>query len=198
MAALRKLLPSEANLLYQHLMRLTDDDRRLRFGGGIMSSESIERYVQAMDRRRSWTVGYFDDGQLRGVAQIVLPKPQSAPQLMPMQRPGGAEFAVSVEKPWQRRGIGTQLAGQAVVVARNRNIANLFVFCLPENTAMRALARKVGVRLVFSNGEVTGAVDLPRPDQLTLIAEFASETAAAFDRWADLVTAAAATAAPRS
>ncbi len=142
-----------------------------------------------MDRRRSWTVGYFEDGQLRGVAQIVLAKTQ-APHLLPLQRPGGAEFAVSVEREreWQRRGIGTKLAGQAVVVARNRNIPNLFMFCLPDNTAMRALARKVGVRLVFSNGEVTGAVDLPRPDQLTIFAEFASETTAAFDRWADLVT----------
>ena len=36
--------------------------------------------------------------------------------------------------------------------------------------------------------EITGHVDLPAPDQLTVFAEFAVETAAAIDRWAEIVT----------
>ncbi len=190
MSQFRKLLPSESLLLQQHLLRLTDDDRRLRFGGGMMSARAIESYVRSIDRRRSWQVGYFSDGHLRGVAQIVRPKAERVGHLVPFQKPGAAEIAVSVERPWQRRGIGTQLLGQAVVVARNRNIRNLFMLCLPDNIAMRALARKVGVRPVFASGEVTGSIELPRPDQITVAAEFATETAAALDRWVDLITAA--------
>jgi hypothetical protein len=52
---------------------------------------------------------------------------------------------------------------------------------------VRRLARKVGIRLVFRQGEITGHVDLPAPDQLTVFAEFAAEAAAAIDGWADIL-----------
>ena len=61
--------------------------------------------------------------------------------------------------------------------------------CLPENEPMRRLAKKAGIDLVFRDGEITGHVDLPAPDQLTVFAEFAAEAAAAIDRWADLPVA---------
>jgi len=61
------------------------------------------------------------------------------------------------------------------------------MLCLPENEPMRRLARKAGIRLVFQDGEITGHVELPAPDQLTVMAEFWSETAAAMDRWTDLI-----------
>jgi len=79
------------------------------------------------------------------------------------------------------------MMGQAVVVARNRHVRDLYMLCLPENEPMRRLARKVGIRLVFQDGEITGHVELPAPDQLTVMAEFWSETAAAMDRWTDLL-----------
>jgi hypothetical protein len=76
---------------------------------------------------------------------------------------------------------------QAVVVARNRHIRDLYMLCLPENEPMRRLARKVGIHLVFRDGEITGHVDLPGPTQVTVLAEFAAEAAAAIDRWAEIV-----------
>ena len=188
MTALRTLLADEAPLLAEHLARLSPEDRRLRFGGAILHPDAIRRYVDTIDWRHSFNIGAFDRAMLRGVAQIILPRPgRAADPAFPPTRDGAAEFAVSVEKPWQRRGLGTRLMAQMVVVARNRNVRDLFMLCLPENEAMRRLARKVGVKLVFANGEMSGHVDLPAPDQITVFAEFAVETAAAFDRWADLV-----------
>jgi GNAT superfamily N-acetyltransferase len=188
MAAQRKLVASEAAQIVEHLLRLDPEDRRLRFGGGSIKPEAIATYFHGIDWRRSWFVGYFDGGVLRGVAQIGLAKPGAGvwPQSV---RPGAAEFAVSVEKAWQRRGVGTQLLSQAVVVARNRNIRNLYMLCVPENEPVRRLARKVGIRLVFRDGEVTGEVELPRPDQLTVLAEIAGEAAAAMAEWTEAVLA---------
>jgi len=186
MAQTRKLLPTEAPLLADHLIRLSPEDRRLRFGGMFLRDDAVRRYVASIDWAHSWHVGLFDEGDLRAVVQLSVPRAgehDGAPWL----RPGAAEFAVSVEKKWQRRGVATQLLGQAVVVARNRHVRDLYMLCLPENEPMRRLARKVGIRLVFRDGEVTGHVDLPAPDQLTVFAEFAVEAAAAIDRWADLV-----------
>jgi RimJ/RimL family protein N-acetyltransferase len=188
MAQTRKLLSTEAPLLAEHLMRLSADDRRLRFGGMLLRDEAVRRYVDSIDWAHSWHVGHFDEGVLRAVVQLSVPRHGSDGFAgSPWLRPGAAEFAVSVEKPWQRRGIATHLLSQAVVVARNRHVRDLYMLCLPENEPMRRLARKVGIRLVFRDGEITGHVDLPAPDQLTVFAEFAAETAAALDRWADIV-----------
>ncbi|HEY7609081.1 MAG TPA: GNAT family N-acetyltransferase [Alphaproteobacteria bacterium] len=190
MAQTRKLLPIEGPLLADHLMRLSAEDRRLRFGGMLMRDESVRRYVESIDWAHSWHVGHFAEGGLRAVVQLSVPRRGAdafGDVASPWLRPGAAEFAVSVEKPWQRQGIATRLLGQAVVVARNRNVHDLYMLCLPENEPMRRLARKVGVNLVFRDGEITGHVDLPAPDQLTVFAEFAVEAAAAIDRWAELV-----------
>jgi len=186
MAQTRKLLSSETPLLADHLIRLDPEDRRLRFGGMLLRDESICRYTQSIDWAHSWHVGCFADGVLRAVVQLSVPRREEL-GTVPWLRPGAAEFAVSVERPWQRQGIATRLLGQAVVVARNRNVRDLYMLCLPENEPMRRLARKVGIRLVFRDGEVTGHVDLPAPDQLTVFAEFAGETAAAIDRWAEIM-----------
>jgi len=188
MTQLRKLLPTEAALLADHLTRLAPEDRRLRFGGMLLRDEGVHRYVGSIDWARSWHVGCFDQGLIRAVVQLSVANEQaSVATMVPWLRPGAAEFAVSVEKPWQRKGLATRLLAQAVCVARNRNVRDLYMLCLPENEPMRRLARKVGIRLVFEGGEVTGHVDLPAPDQLTVMAEFWSETAAAIDRWADIV-----------
>lgn len=188
MAQTRKLLPTERTLLADHLIRLSPEDRRLRFGGMFLRDDAIRRYVDSIDWARSWHVGFFDDGALRAVVQLSVPRQGSdAFGAAPWMRPGAAEFAVSVEKTWQRRGVATRLMGQAVVVARNRHVRDLYMLCLPENEPMRRLAKKVGIRLVFRDGEVTGHVDLPAPDQLTVFAEFATEAAAAIDGWADIL-----------
>lgn len=191
MAQTRKLLPTEGPLLADHLIRLSAEDRRLRFGGMLLRDEAVRRYVDSIDWTHSRHVGFFAEGALRAVVQLSVPRSDGLAAL-PWMRPGAAEFAVSVEKPWQRRGVATRLLGQAVVVARNRNVRDLFMLCLPENEPMRRLAKKVGIHLVFRDGEITGHVDLPAPDQLTVFAEFAVEAAAAIDRWADLVVPAAA------
>jgi RimJ/RimL family protein N-acetyltransferase len=186
MAQTRKLLPTEGPLLADHLVRLSPEDRRLRFGGMFLRDDAVCRYVESIDWTHSWHVGRIEDGALRAVVQLSVPR-ETGPMGAPWLRPGAAEFAVSVEKKWQRRGLATHLLGQAVVVARNRHVRDLYMLCLPENEPMRRLARKVGIRLVFQDGEITGHVDLPAPDQLTVMAEFWCETTAAIDRWTDLL-----------
>ena len=186
MAQTRRLLSSETALLGDHLIRLDPQDRRLRFGGMLLRDEGIRRYTHSIDWAHSWHVGFFADGALRAVVQLSVPRREEL-GTVPWLRAGAAEFAVSVERPWQRQGIAARLLAQAVVVARNRNIRDLYMLCMPENEPMRRLARKVGIGLVFRDGEITGHVDLPAPDQLTVFAEFAVEAAAAIGRWADMV-----------
>ena len=185
MAQTRKLLPSEAPLLAEHLIRLSPDDRRLRFGGLFMPDDVIRRYVQGIDWTHAWQVGSFDAGTLRGVVQVSLPRLDIEADAPWMKR-GTAEFGISVEAPWRRQGIATQLIQQAIAGARNRDVRDLYMVCHPENEPMRRLARKVGLRLSYESGEVVGHAELPWPDGETAEAERALEAAAMNARGEDI------------
>jgi RimJ/RimL family protein N-acetyltransferase len=185
MAQTRKLLPSEAPLLAEHLIRLSPDDRRLRFGGLFMPDDVIGRYVQRIDWTQATLIGCFDAGALCGVVQISLP-PHDSEANAPWMKRGTAEFAVSVEAPSRRQGVATELIRQAIAVARNRGVRDLYMVCHPENEPMRRLARKVGLRLAYESGEVMGHAELPSADGETAEAERALETAAMNARGADV------------
>jgi GNAT superfamily N-acetyltransferase len=188
MTAFRKLRAGERREIEAHFLRLDDEDRRLRFGGLHVKPRALAAYLQAIDWTRSVMIGAFVDGTLRGVAQIAVAKGSALaalPALWP--RADGAEFAVSVERGWQRQGLGRRLLAQAIVVARNRRVPALFMYCVPENERMRRLAARAGVRLAIEEGTVVGRVDLPAPDQTTVLAEIANEAAGAFDGWVDAV-----------
>ncbi len=96
MALTRKLLPTEGPLLAEHLMRLSADDRRLRFGGMLLRDDAVRRYVDSIDWTHSWHVGCFAEGELRAVVQLSVPRAGGYVG-SPWLRPGAAEFAVSVE-----------------------------------------------------------------------------------------------------
>src|SRR5688572_22199188 len=99
MTQTRKLTPAEGPLLADHLIRLSPDDRRLRFGGMFLRDESVRRYVASIDWSRSWHVGFFTVGGLRAVVQLSVPNADATGDaVMPWLRKGAAEFAVSVEK----------------------------------------------------------------------------------------------------
>src|SRR3954465_15816574 len=104
MACIRKLLPAEAAQLVRHLLALTPPERRMRFQGAV-SDYAIERRVRRLDWFRTVVVGYVVAGRLRGVAEVCFER-----SLWPRE----AEIAVTVETPWQGRGVGTALTRRAV------------------------------------------------------------------------------------
>ncbi|MDB5947511.1 MAG: family N-acetyltransferase, partial [Ramlibacter sp.] len=56
----------------------------------------------------------------------------------------GAEFAVQVASSFQGRGLGLALMNKMVRYLRERGVSEITGECLPENSAMAALARRVG------------------------------------------------------
>ena len=187
MAQTRKLLPSDALLLAEHLIRLSPNDRRLRFGGLFMPDDVIRRYVSGIDWTHVSLVGCFDEaGALRGVVKVSLPR-RDVQVDAPWMKRGTAEFGISVEAPWRRQGIATQLIRQAMAVSRNRDVRDLYMVCHPENEPMRRLARKLGWRLAYDQGEVMGHAELPSPDDETVDMERALDAPARHARGAEVV-----------
>jgi GNAT superfamily N-acetyltransferase len=152
MQVIRTLLPFETVALREHFMRLTEEERYLRFAGPAPEA-AVERYLRGIDWTRAIRLGAFADGTLRGVAELVL------------TGNGAAELAVTVEGAFQHHGIGSELIRRVLVIARNRGIRTVVAHCLTENRSMRHLVRKFTGRTAFdgANAEASFPTGVATP-----------------------------------
>jgi GNAT superfamily N-acetyltransferase len=137
MRVFRKLGPFEIWRLKQHLLRLSHDERRLRFAGSV-SDDVISSHCDGIDWLRAVVVGHFENGVLRGAAELQLESGV----------PGRAELAITIEAAWQDHGVGTELLGHAITIAANRAMRSIYMICLIDNRRMQHVARKFTDRLI--------------------------------------------------
>jgi ribosomal protein S18 acetylase RimI-like enzyme len=83
-----------------------------------------------------------------------------------------AELGLSVLPGWRGRGYGDALLRRAVTYLRNRGVREVFVHCLSENGAMMHLARKNGMRIVYSGGESDARLQLDAATADSFVAEW--------------------------
>ena len=154
----RKLWMTDSQAFQDHLQRLDQASRRMRFGMGA-SDDFVGDYAARAIRMEGVCYGSFVDHTLRAVGEL-----RPFGPLLPRQ----AEAAFSVEADYQDSGIGTQLMGRVILAARNRGIKTLHMNCLAENSRMQRIARKYDATLRFDMGSVVGEVipDLPTPYSL--------------------------------
>jgi GNAT superfamily N-acetyltransferase len=173
----RRLYRPDLPLFRDHLVRLDRETRRDRFGLQV-SDEYLENYAELCFAPGALTYGYFDDGVIRGAGELRM--------FSSKDRPGhrDGEAAFSVELPWRRSGIGTQLMSYIVLAARNRSIATLTIVCLRHNQAMLRLAKKFEAELKFEMSDVTGHLVARTPTAFSLWHEFVDN---AFDLSASLL-----------
>lgn len=167
--SVRRLYRPDLPLFRDHLIRLDPQTRYDRFGVQV-SDEYLANYAELCFKPDAITYGYFEDGLIRGAAELRMFPSTETPGLK------DAEGAFSVERTWRRRGIGTDLMGQLVLVARNRRIATLTIVCLLHNKAMVKLARKFETHLTFERNDVTGKLVARAPSALSLWRELVDNT----------------------
>lgn len=166
----RKLWRTERARFRDHLLRLDAADRRMRFCSPV-TDELIRAYCERIDYWKATMLGCFVDGTLRGAAELVQ---------VGSDAPGSAELAVSVERPFQDRGIGTDLMRKSLTLARNRYVGTVVMICLAENRKMLHIARKFGAELEFSGSEIEGRLRPAYPTIISVIEEAAMEGQAIF------------------
>ena len=173
----RRLYRPDLPAFRDHLIRLDPATRHDRYGLPV-TDEYLARYAELCFAPGAVTYGYFEDGVIRGAAEL---------RTFDVKGAAGegtgrdlahreAEAAFSVERPWRRLGIGTELMGHVVLAARNRRVTKLTIFCLRHNQAMLALARKFETDLTFELNEVTGHLVARPPSALSLWREFVDTT----------------------
>jgi GNAT superfamily N-acetyltransferase len=148
----------ELPLLRDHLLRLDRTSRRDRFHGFIDDS-FIQRYAEKCANDGTVIIAYFEDGIVRGAAE--LHPPEHSPDAQP-------EIAFSVERSVRRKGVGSILFRKLIQEAHSKGYRNLRITTGAQNEAMRALANKFGAHLTFSHGESTGSIDLIKQNQSEL------------------------------
>jgi ribosomal protein S18 acetylase RimI-like enzyme len=166
-SGIRRLWAFQRDKVRNHLLRLDADDRLLRFGG-YASAARIAGHCEQIDWSRALILGYAIGEEVHGMGE-----------LEPIGRgwPRAAELAVSVERGFQGRGIGTALLRRLVVGARNRLIERISMICLIENTRAVRMARRLDGALQFDRGEALARIELPWPTPWTWLEEALFESA---------------------
>jgi GNAT superfamily N-acetyltransferase len=145
--------------LARHFLALEPEDRRLRFGSAV-GDEVIEDYVGRIDFARDGVFAVQDEA-LRVVAAVHVPLAGAT-----------AELGLSVLPGFRGKGLGDALLKRAVVWLRNRGVLSVFVHCIAENAGMMHLARKNGMRLVYSGAETDGRLELEAPTAQSFACEW--------------------------
>lgn len=158
----RKLDSTERALLREHLLRLSPEDRALRFLSEV-SAEHIDQYCSRVDDHYRLVIGYFVAGVMRGAGEIVFntDTPWRA----------SCEVALSVERDYQNGGVGAELLRRLLVLARNRGVGKVTMLCMRSNRRMQRLARKFEGELHFAAGDVEGTLYPRWPDAASLFEE---------------------------
>lgn len=137
----------------RHLKSLSDEDKSSRFGY-LITDYMIDKlmlemcyhptehelwYARTEDTRVGW-------GQLS-------------------KNPDGSwELAVSVDKKYQRQGIGDKLISEMLSFAKFHKIPEVYMHCIEDNRAIQHLAQKHELKTRERGaGERTAALEVPQP-----------------------------------
>ncbi len=158
----RRLDVADARHLRAHLLRLHPDDLRARFMAAA-PRRLVDRYVRGIDWRRSLLLGCFIGRSLRAVCEL---HPIAGNR---------AEIAVSVERRFQGRGIGTSLLSRTLLLARNRGWTDLEFRCNADNQRMRRLVGKFDSRTAVEAMEACATIHSLPPTPATYVSEMVEQ-----------------------
>jgi acetyltransferase len=139
---IRPVRPEDERLVADFARSLSDESVYLRFAH-VVSLEMRTAHARLSrlcfpDYRREMTLVALSDGAVVGVGR-----------LLRTRRQGIAEFALIVADGYQRRGLGAQMLGDLLSIARDEGYVEVDGYVLPENAGMLHLCRRAG----FTVGE---------------------------------------------
>lgn len=153
--SVRVLGPADLEAYLGHLTRLDGPARALRFSAGVDDSFVLSHCLSRV-LTSSCLIGGYVDGVLRGAAEIDVDADQSE-----------GEPALSVEKPYRRKGLGGAMLRLAIAQARDVGIGALRFDVARDNTAMIKLVEASGAQPIGGGTTRTYRLVLnERPDPL--------------------------------
>jgi GNAT superfamily N-acetyltransferase len=143
---------AHSGLVRDHLRSLDADSRTMRFGAAVTEA-FLEAYAERLATLDAVTLGAFHDGSLCALAEL---------HRLRLVGSRDVELALSVEPRWQGCGIGRDLATFAASRAAESDGETLHACFSSCNHRMRAIALRLGMRLVHDGWSVIGSANLHR------------------------------------
>ena len=169
MYIVRKVLPNEYKKYREHLLKLDQESRVLRFAFPA-TDDSINLICDKFEASPHEHILFaIENADLDFVAvgHIALE--------------GEMELAFSVLKEYQGMGMGDALMKRVLQHCRTANHLKGHMVCLPHNSAIKHLCTKNGIKIHTEGGETEGDVELPRADVATYFGEAASRNLGMYD-----------------
>ena len=141
--------------IYKHLIRLSPEDRYLRFGYTV-GNEAIKKYVDKISPDDNTFVIVNDDLQIIAMAHMSIDENKIG------------EIGFSVNKECRKKNHATKLFQRALITAKVLGLTELYVVFLPENRAMRESAQKFGMEIQKVDGDMTGRKKLKQISPIEL------------------------------
>lgn len=143
------LLQRDADRIEDHLLRLSVEDRSLRFAAGLVTDETIRRYVRAIPFDKDYLFGLLDDdGNVVGLVHGCTFSVQGRPHV---------EAALSVDAARRGGGVATALLGALIAAASERSgdggVA-IIGSCAARNLPMRSVFGHGGMALHREDDEI--------------------------------------------
>jgi RimJ/RimL family protein N-acetyltransferase len=136
--------------VFEHLLRLSPEDRYLRFCT-LATDAFIHRYVfQVMDLDASPSFGGFSDGRLVGFAHLAVIDADKC------------ELAFSIDAEHRGTGLARSLVRTAIGWCRDNGMRKLCMSCLRQNKKMQALATSFGLNMTITYDEAYAELGITR------------------------------------
>lgn len=173
---IRSLSERHRPRIVAHLRELDERDRYLRFGFAA-TDEQLGRYVDSLRFERDEVFGIFNRHlTLVAMAHLAYGASSDDAHAAPV-----AEFGGSVLGHYRGRGFGAKLFEHAMLHARNRGVATLYIQALSENTVMLRIARNAGATVERGGSEAQAWLALPPDTLASQVDEFVELHAAEAD-----------------
>lgn len=148
--AIVALQTADADRIAAHLLRLSPDDRSLRFAAGLVTDQTVCAYVGRMRFGSDAVFGLIDaGGAVVGLAHGCLYEDRGKPQI---------EAAFSIDAPLRGQGFGTRLMALLADFAARRGAA-LVGMCHVRNLPMRRIFERGGLTLTREDDELHARCD---------------------------------------
>jgi pimeloyl-ACP methyl ester carboxylesterase len=146
----RQLEELNATSIFQHLVRLDEDDRRLRFEA-VVNDQYLVSYVSSINFNRDIVFGKFQNGTLIGVCHLAV---------FTEAGHAVAEAGISVQKEFRRCSTASELVDFTLKSAASRRITRVYFRYSRSNGPAAAICTRRRATIVVDDNKCLASIDL--------------------------------------
>lgn len=155
-AAIVALSASDLERIEAHLLRLSVEDRSLRFAAGVVTDDTVRRYAASIDFDRDCVMGLVSKrGHVIGLAHGAVFDAHGHRHI---------EAAFSVDADWRGRGFGARLMDALLAHTASDGGVVVIGHCAVRNRAMRRIFERADMALTREDDEMTARREVCRRD----------------------------------